>query len=154
MQYVAIHGMELERTPQELLGKQLRQARLDAGFTQKELARQLGRLTPYISGVECGVDTIDPMSIWQWLTACGVPAPMPDATTPLNTPYVEPVFIPPAGDVLRSARRNACLTQVELAAAMRCSQAYVYQVERGKCPVSRRMWGRWMRACGVSEANC
>lgn len=143
---VGFSRIELQATAQQILGRQLRKARIDAGYRQKELALQLGRLTPYISGVECGIDEIDPATQWLWLSACGIQAVPPDKL-PVNA-NPQP-FTPPLGTDLREIRRNACYTQEELATKLHCSASYVCQVERGKCPVSESICRRWLRACGL-----
>lgn len=145
------HGIELELTSLQLLGKQLRRDRLAAGFTQKELAQHLGRLTPYIQGVECGVDDIDPTTIYLWQLACGVQA-APPSQLPINA-NPPTSFDPPPGEAMRQARLDACLTQVELAHILHCSQSYVCQVENDVRPVSDGVYRRWLRACGLPTST-
>ena len=155
----------VEYSKAQILGKELRRARLFAGFTQKELAHQLGRLTPYISGVERGEDDIDPTTMWRWNAACGIITPQP-AHAPLSgnvahSPPSNPtaallaliaphrLAIPPHRDILRGVRRNAKLSQPKLAQLLNCTASYVCQVERGKCGITEQMARDWLRACGI-----
>jgi transcriptional regulator with XRE-family HTH domain len=55
------------------LGARIRQARLDAGISQKELAHRVGLTQGVISTVEHGVSTIDAPKLPMWATALGKP---------------------------------------------------------------------------------
>jgi transcriptional regulator with XRE-family HTH domain len=51
------------------------------------------------------------------------------------------------------ARRQAGLTQLELAAAMRCGHAIISMVETRRVPASRRFQRTWGKALGVDPAD-
>ena len=52
---------------------------------------------------------------------------------------------------LKKARHQAQMTQVDIAKAMRVSQARISQVESGVEPVSVTFVKRWLKACGLPE---
>jgi transcriptional regulator with XRE-family HTH domain len=50
----------------------LRQWRLEAGFSQRELSRRLKKAITYASKVECLERRIDPIELSDWARACNV----------------------------------------------------------------------------------
>jgi transcriptional regulator with XRE-family HTH domain len=55
------------------LCKLLRQWRLDADMTQRDLAKKLGRAHTIIHKCETGDRRIDPIELGKWASLCGVP---------------------------------------------------------------------------------
>lgn len=156
---------EVEYTPAQVLGKRMRKARTSAGFTQKELASHIGRLTTYVQGVELGIDDMDPMTQWRWLAACGEYATPPEEL-PINanvvllaptnpakalsdTVPVDKWQLPLHRDILRAARKYAHLSQPKLGKLLDRTASYICQVERGKCGITAALSLAWMRACGL-----
>lgn len=60
-----VYGPRYER-----LKKALRAARLDAGLTQVELAKKLGKRQGYISKIELGERYLGLMDFIEWCEAC------------------------------------------------------------------------------------
>ncbi|HDR9172042.1 TPA: helix-turn-helix transcriptional regulator [Burkholderia vietnamiensis] len=54
---------------------------------------------------------------------------------------------------LRSLRKSAGLTQVDLAALLHVDQTYVSKLERGERYVDLLFYVDWCRACGISPAT-
>ena len=55
------------------LGKRIKQARQEAGMSQKELARRVDRTQGVVSTVENGISTIDAPDLPRWAAALGKP---------------------------------------------------------------------------------
>ena len=55
------------------LGKRIKQARQEAGMSQKELARRVDRTQGVVSTVENGLSTIDAPDLPRWAAALGKP---------------------------------------------------------------------------------
>ena len=53
--------------------ERLRQARLDAGLTQVEIAAKLGRPQTWVSKCELGERRVDFVELEDWAAACGKP---------------------------------------------------------------------------------
>jgi len=50
------------------------------------------------------------------------------------------------GETLRAARKEADLTQAQLAAALACNQQFIHQIESGRRPLPREMIPRLPKA--------
>lgn len=71
----------------------LRQVRADAGFTQKQLAKELGKPQSYVSKAETGERRLDFLETLDYCTACGASLEVLVSglrTTPGETESVEP----------------------------------------------------------------
>lgn len=55
--------------------------------------------------------------------------------------------------LLRAARVDAKLTQVEMAAALGVGQSYVSKIERGENFVDVLLFARWCEACGLKAGK-
>jgi transcriptional regulator with XRE-family HTH domain len=76
----------------DALGVRLREIRLDAGLTARELGRRMGRHGAKVSRIEHGVVVPSAADIQAWCTHCGVPDQAPDLVAALRTiesAYVE-----------------------------------------------------------------
>jgi len=58
----------------EALRRQLVKARTDAGLTQVELARRLGKGQSFVSKIETGERYLDVLQFVLWCECCGVSA--------------------------------------------------------------------------------
>lgn len=56
----------------EILARLLRDIRIEAGLTQAECARALGRTQSYISNIESGQRRLDPLQLRDHCHVCGV----------------------------------------------------------------------------------
>ncbi|MGE8658700.1 MAG: helix-turn-helix domain-containing protein [Achromobacter sp.] len=54
----------------EVLRRELQQLRVDAGLTQVELAKRLGKGQSYVSKVERGEQYVDLIEFLDWCEAC------------------------------------------------------------------------------------
>ncbi|MFM9895226.1 helix-turn-helix domain-containing protein [Achromobacter xylosoxidans] len=54
----------------EVLRRELQQLRVDAGLTQVELAKKLGKGQSYVSKVERGEQYVDLIEFLKWCEAC------------------------------------------------------------------------------------
>ncbi|MFA1584449.1 helix-turn-helix domain-containing protein [Achromobacter xylosoxidans] len=54
----------------EVLRRELQQLRVDAGLTQVELAKKLGKGQSYVSKVERGEQYVDLIEFLEWCEAC------------------------------------------------------------------------------------
>lgn len=112
--------------PDPPLGRLIRNARLDAGLTQYELARKTSINCCYMSQIECGTGHPSAGLLRKIAEATGSPwlldeiqeAPPPDPST--------------VGGRVRKARLDAGLTQGALAKKAGVGREYLNSIERGK----------------------
>lgn len=54
---------------------------------------------------------------------------------------------------LARVRKEAGITQIDLATQLGVGQSYISKVERGETYVDLMLWVEWMNACGVSPGK-